>query len=146
VLRRGGEVLSYKCMAAEPRTLLIVDDEPVIARGLAALLGRRGFNVLTAMSGSAAREILSHQHVDGLLIDYRVADLRGDVLLAGAIAIQPHLRNHAVFLTGDISETARDVIAETGCPVIMKPFETAELVRVLNDVIPEAREPQQGSA
>jgi CheY-like chemotaxis protein len=133
-------------MAAEPRTLLIVDDEPVIARGLAALLGRRGFTTLTAMSGSAAREILTHQHVDGLLIDYRVADLRGDVLLAGAVAIQPHLRTRAVFLTGDISETARDVLAETGCPVVLKPFETAELVRVLNEVMGEVRQSQQGTA
>jgi CheY-like chemotaxis protein len=133
-------------MATEPRTLLVVDDEPVIARGLAALLSRRGFKVLTAMSGSAAREILSHQHVDGLLIDYRVADLRGDVLLAGAVAIQPHLRTHTVFLTGDISDTAREVLAETGCPVVMKPFDTVELVRVLNDVITDLPQPQQGSA
>lgn len=133
-------------MASEARTLLVVDDEPVIARGLAALLSRRGFKVLTAMSGSAAREILSHQHVDGLLIDYRVADLRGDVLLAGAVAIQPHLRTRAVFLTGDISDTARDVLAETGCPVVMKPFDTVELVRVLNDVIADLPQPQQGSA
>lgn len=146
MLRPGGHVLSYTRMAAEPRTLLIVDDEPVIARGLAALLGRRGFKVLTAMSGSAAREILSHQHVDGLLIDYRVADLRGDVLLAGAVAIQPHLRTRAVFLTGDISDTARDVLAETGCPVVMKPFDTVELVRILNDVITDLPQPQQGSA
>jgi len=145
VLRHGGYVLSYKHMAPEPRTLLIVDDEPVIARGLSALLSRRGFKVLTAMSGSAAREILSHQRVDGMLIDYRVADLRGDVLLAGAVAIQPHLRNHTVFLTGDISETAREVLAETGCPVVMKPFDTAELVSVLNDVI-DLPQPQQGSA
>lgn len=136
----------YIHMAAEPRTLLVVDDEPVIARGLAALLSRRGFKVLTAMSGSAAREILSHQHVDGLLIDYRVADLRGDVLLAGAVAIQPHLRTHTVFLTGDISDTAREVLAETGCPVVMKPFDTVELVRVLNDVITDLPQPQQGSA
>jgi len=133
-------------MAAEPRTLLIVDDEPVIARGLAALLGRRGFNVLTAMSGSVAREILSRQHVDGLVIDYRVADLRGDVLLAGAIAIQPHLRTHTVFLTGDISDTAHEVLSETGCPVVMKPFDTVELVRVLNDVMADLPQPQQGSA
>ena len=145
MLRDGGYVLSYKNMAPEPRTLLIVDDEPVIARGLAALLSRRGFKVLTAMSGSAAREILSHQHVDGMLIDYRVADLRGDVLLAGAVAIQPHLRNHTVFLTGDISDTAREVLGETGCPVVMKPFDTVELVRVLNDVI-DLPQPQQGSA
>lgn len=136
----------YIHMATEPRTLLVVDDEPVIARGLAALLSRRGFKVLTAMSGSAAREILSHQHVDGLLIDYRVADLRGDVLLAGAVAIQPHLRTHTVFLTGDISDTAREVLAETGCPVVMKPFDTVELVRVLNDVITDLPQPQQGSA
>jgi CheY-like chemotaxis protein len=134
-------------MPGEPRTLLVVDDEPVIARGLAALLGRRGFTVLTAMSGAAARDILSRQHVDGLLVDYRVADMRGDVLLAGAVAIQPHLRTHTVFLTGDISDAARDILAETGCPVIMKPFDTPELVRVLNDVMADATpQPKQGSA
>lgn len=133
-------------MPPEPRTLLIVDDEPVIARGLSALLSRRGFVVLTAMSGAAARDILSRQHVDGLMIDYRVSDMRGDVLFAGAVAIQPHLRSHTVFLTGDISDAARDVLAETGCPVVMKPFETAELERVLNETLADVRQPRQGSA
>jgi CheY-like chemotaxis protein len=133
-------------MPAEPRTLLVVDDEPVIARGLAALLGRRGFTVFTAGSGAAARDILSRQHIDGLLVDYRIADMRGDVLFAGAVAVQPHLRTHTVFLTGDISDGAHEVLAETGCPVVMKPFETAELERILNDMMADLRRPQQGSA
>ena len=49
-----------------------------------------------------------------------------------------------MFLTGDISDTARDVIAETGVPGRHESrSRTAELVRVLNDVIGETREPQQ---
>jgi DNA-binding response OmpR family regulator len=115
-------------------TLLIVDDEPSIATGLARLLARRGFSVANATNRLAAIEILTTRHIDILLIDYRMPDIRGDVLYASALALQPHLRARTIFLTGDPSDEAQQVIAETGCRWLMKPFDLPELEEALRGI------------
>jgi DNA-binding response OmpR family regulator len=119
-------------------TVLLVDDEPSIVRGVAELLRRRGFVVLTAQSGSAAVRIVAEQRVDLAVIDYHIKDWRGDVVLAAVAAYQPHLSRRTVFITGDTGDAARDITAQTGCPLLFKPFEIEELeshlLRLLSNV------------
>jgi CheY-like chemotaxis protein len=107
--------------------VLLVDDEPAILRGLGALLRGRGYVVLTAQSGAAAVRIAADNHIDLAVIDYRIPDWRGDVVLAAIEAHQPHLGRRSVFITGDIDASVHDVTARTGCPVLIKPFEFEEL-------------------
>jgi DNA-binding NtrC family response regulator len=106
-------------------SVLVVDDEDVICRALDALLRRAGYDVMTARSGAAAKDILASHDVDCLILDYRIPDLRGDVIFAYAVAHQPHLSRATVFVTGDISDNAREVIEDTGCPMVIKPFDSA---------------------
>jgi two-component system KDP operon response regulator KdpE len=119
-------------------TVLLVDDEPSIVRGVAALLRRGGFVVLTAHSGSAAVRIVAEQRVDLAVIDYHIPDWRGDVVLAAVAAYQPHLSHRTVFITGDIGDAVRDISAQTGCPLLFKPFDIEELewhlLRLLSNV------------
>src|SRR5579862_1761456 len=105
-------------------TVLVVDDEDVICRALHALLHRAGYDVATAQSGNAAKMVLASRTIDCLVLDFRIPDLRGDVIYAYAVARQPHLARATVFMTGDISERARQVIEDTGCPLMLKPFDT----------------------
>jgi CheY-like chemotaxis protein len=107
--------------------VLLVDDEPAIIRGLGALLRGRGYFVLTAQSGNAAVRIAVDNHIDLAVIDYRIPDWRGDVVLAAMVAHRPHLRRRSVFMTGDISDSVQDVAAHTGCPLLIKPFDFEEL-------------------
>lgn len=104
--------------------VLVVDDEDVICRALDALLRRAGYDVVIARSGNVAKTILATRTIDCLILDFRIPDLRGDVIFAYAVAHQPHLARATVFMTGDISERTRQVIEETGCPLILKPFDT----------------------
>jgi DNA-binding NtrC family response regulator len=106
-------------------SVLVVDDEDVICRALDALLRRAGYDVITARSGTAAKDILASRTVDCLVLDYRIPDLRGDVIFAYAVAHQPHLARATVFVTGDITDSAREVIEDTGCPMVVKPFDSA---------------------
>lgn len=116
-------------------TLLIVDDEPSIARGLTTLFQRRGYAVVAALSAGDALRILHTVHLDGLLIDFRIPDMRGDVLFAAAVAIQPHLAQRTIFLTGDISDAVPEALVDAQRPIVLKPFELAELERVVMEVI-----------
>jgi CheY-like chemotaxis protein len=74
-------------------------------------------------------------------MDFHMPDIRGDALYARAIAIQPHLARRTVFLTGDVSDFVRDALTSTGSAVVSKPFEIAELERIVRSVILDKLEP-----
>jgi CheY-like chemotaxis protein len=120
---------------------LLIDDQPGVARPIAQLLRNRGFDVVIADSGAAAIVELHHQWFDGLLLDFYMPDIRGDALYARAIAVQPHLARRTIFLTGDVTDAARDALTSTGSAVVTKPFEIAELERVIRSVILDKIEP-----
>lgn len=133
------------CMTGETTnrvpSVLIVDDQPGVARPIAQLLRRRGLDAVVAESAAAAIDQLRDRWFDGLCLDFHMPDMRGDALYARAIAIQPHLARRTVFLTGDVSDFVRDALTSTGSAVVSKPFEIAELERVVRSVILDKLEP-----
>ena len=118
--------------------VLIVDDEPAISKALATALTRAGgFRVSTALSGETAMLVVRSQHVDVMIIDLRIGDLRGDALFELAAATQPHLRNRSLFTTGDITVRAQELIEATRCPLLRKPFELKEMIDWVRSVQPQ---------
>ena len=116
--------------------VLLVDDEPAICRALALALGRAGFRVSTALSGETAMGVVRGEHVDVLVVDLRIPDMRGDALFELASAIQPHLRARTLFTTGDITERAQELIEACRCPLLRKPFDLKELIDWVRGVEP----------
>ena len=68
-------------MSAEPKTVLVVDDEPLFVRsladGLRPLGERDGFVVLTATNGRDAVAALQSEQVDLVLTDLRMPGMDG---------------------------------------------------------------------
>lgn len=62
-------------MAAE--TILIVEDEPSVARGLQYGLKAEGYTVLTAADGRKALELARGAHPQLILLDIRLPDMSG---------------------------------------------------------------------
>jgi DNA-binding NtrC family response regulator len=120
----------------KPR-VLIVEDEIAINRAVTIALTRRGFEVLSAHGGNAALAIIREKHVDVMVTDLRMDDLRGDVMFHIAVSWQPHLKRRTIFITGDITEQARKIIEECRCPLVRKPFDLWELVDMTRDLLPE---------
>ena len=118
--------------------VLIVDDEPAISKALATALTRAGFRVSTALSGESAMSVVRGQHVDVMIVDLRIGDIRGDALFELAAATQPHLRSRSLFTTGDITLRAQELIEATGCPLLRKPFELKEMIDWVRAVQPLA--------
>ena len=118
--------------------VLIVDDEPAISKALATALTRAGFRVSTALSGESAMSVVRSQHVDVMIVDLRIGDMRGDALFELAAATQPHLRTRSLFTTGDITVRAQELIEATGCPLLRKPFELKEMIDWVRSVQPLA--------
>lgn len=119
--------------------VLIVDDEPSICRALTIALTRAGYAVETALSGEAAHEMLRATRFDVLVLDLRIPDVRGDVLFHLAASLQPHLRHHTLFATGDVSDRAQALIDECQCPMIRKPFKLDDVLAAVAALTPPSQ-------
>jgi DNA-binding NtrC family response regulator len=123
-------------MATQLTHVLLVDDEPAICKALALALTRAGFRVSTALSGETAMGVVRHEHVDVLVVDLRIPDMRGDTFFELASAMQPHLRTRTLFTTGDITERAQELIEACRCPLLRKPFDLKDLIDWVRGVQP----------
>ena len=121
-------------MAGQQTHVLLVDDEPAICKALSLALSRAGFRVSTALSGEAAMSVVRAEHVDVLVVDLRIPDMRGDALFELAAAMQPHLRTRSLFTTGDITERAQELIEACRCPLLRKPFDLKDLIEWVRGV------------
>ena len=127
-----------KELAARERAvrILVVDDEPSICKALSAALTRAGYDVATAQSGEAALATVRAEHIDVLLLDLRIPDMRGDIIFEVAAATQPQLAYQTVFMTGDITEKAASLIAACKCVMLRKPFDLTELFDAIAAIAP----------
>jgi DNA-binding NtrC family response regulator len=120
--------------------VLLVDDEPAICKALGYALTRAGYRVTTTLTGEGANAVLRDEHVDLLVVDFRIPDMRGDALFELASAIQPHLRTRTIFTTGDISERAQQLIDATRCALLRKPFDLTDLIEWVRSVHPSSKD------
>ncbi|AKQ64533.1 signal transduction protein [Myxococcus hansupus] len=115
--------------------VLIVDDEPPIARALQRLFRREGFEVQIAFNGNEALERLEGFHPDIVLTDFRMPGMTGSELL------QRVKRSHPLALRLIISGYAdfKSVVASVNegeiCRFISKPWDDAELVSYLKGLL-----------
>ncbi|HEU4630373.1 MAG TPA: response regulator [Gemmatimonadaceae bacterium] len=119
--------------------MLVVDDEPAICQALSIAFRRIGCEVATAESGDAALALLRVQPVDAMILDLRIPDMRGDAVFHLATALQPHLRRRTMFITGDITDRADQLIRACGVPYVHKPFTLADVTDTIRALAPAAR-------
>ena len=127
-------------MVGQLTHVLLVDDEPAICKALSLALTRAGFRCSTALSGETAMSIVRAEHVDVLVLDLRIPDMRGDAFFELASAIQPHLRARTLFTTGDITERAQELIEACRCPMLRKPFDLKDLIDWVRGVQPKSKD------
>lgn len=116
--------------------VLVVDDEPSICKALTMALSRAGYDAIAAQSGESALAIIRNEHVDVMLIDLRIPDMRGDVIFDLAAATQPQLRYQTLFMTGDITERATKLIAACKCHFLRKPFDLRDMTDAVAALAP----------
>jgi PAS domain S-box-containing protein len=119
------------------RHVLIVDDEETIRRALHRFYARRGWTVTEAEDGAAALDRLvdTNQSFDLVLSDVKMPAVSGIELHAALNAARPDLLDRVVFCTGEVESPAvAAFVAETGCRVLLKPFDLRTLAAVSDDV------------
>jgi len=130
---------------AEPETaldvirgkrVLIVDDEPLVAGLLVELLEGDGHHVEVAGNGRAALERLTARGFDVIISDFKMPVLDGAGLYEGLARHDPRLRERLVFISGDtLTPDTRRFIQATGVPTVDKPFDAAQVRRVVQGVL-----------
>lgn len=124
--------------------VLVVDDEPSICKALTMALSRAGYDAIAAQSGESALAIVRNEHVDVMLIDLRIPDMRGDVIFEVAAGHQPHLRYQTLFMTGDITERAHKLIAACKCHFLRKPFDLRDMTDAVAALAPRRTQDAAG--
>lgn len=119
-----------------PSAILIVDDEPSMARALTRLLRRDGHTVDTAANGRLALMKLQERAYDLILCDLRMPELDGPGLYRVLESSYPQLHRRFIFLTGDtLNPETRALGVQHGVPYLAKPYTAAELRRVIRQVL-----------
>ncbi len=128
--------LVHRHHKAEPeRVVLVVDDDPLIRKTLAAILMAQDYRVLTAESGPAARGIgQAEARVDLLVTDFMMPEMDGIELIDLWRTSHPETRFILVSGAVDPQDQAR---AESDSPVrfLSKPFRLELLVQTVRQVL-----------
>ena len=115
-----------------PVSVLIVEDEALIAMDLRFTVESLGFNALgTAFSGEESLRKVETLHPDVVLMDIK---LRGDMDgLTAAAEIYARFRIPVIYLSAYTDEVTIDRTRRPGsCGCLPKPFEPADLFKAIN--------------
>jgi len=114
-------------MAFQPYRVLVVDDEEIVRSMLGKMLGANGYRYLLASSGREAREILSREPVDLVIMDILMPEESG-IELCKAIR-QQYPRVAILILSAvDGPETVGEAISAGADGYLTKPTEPKELL------------------
>ena len=104
-------------------TILIVDDHQVTRLGLAEMLTRAGYRVMTAATFPEARRMLSDARPDLLIADVRLGSFNGLQLV-----ISGPTRVPAIVITGHADSVLEAEARRGGADYLVKPFDPDTLL------------------
>jgi CheY-like chemotaxis protein len=134
--QRGGDRTCVETYQPPSGTLLVVEDEEVLRFAIAKMLRKSGFQVIEAIDGSSAIELLrTHaDRIDLMLLDVTLPGISSREVVEQAHLARPNLR---VILTSAYGREAVDA-AFDGLQIdrfIRKPFQIANLLSLLQEVL-----------
>jgi CheY-like chemotaxis protein len=117
------------------KNILVVEDEPVIAKVCARTLSAEGFQVEIVDNGKAALEVLKEKEFDLCLIDIRTPQMNGTELYHHLKEKYPEMVNKVIFTTGDVlSAYIKAFLEKANRPYLTKPFTPDELRAIVRMV------------
>jgi len=118
------------------KTILVIDDEPMVLRMTTRLLERSGFQVVTANNGRQGVEIFQAEasKFSCVLSDLTMPQMNGEEVLNKIKQIQPDAR--VVLMTGYTEQEANRRFEGRGLDgFLQKPFALQELLEMLEKVL-----------
>lgn len=115
------------------KRVLIVDDTTEIRHLLGLILKNEGFEVKTASNGMEAKELLSENKYDILLVDMGMPIMDGREFFRHLEVQWPDLTKRVIFMSSDYSEAekSRHLLNKTQQPFLPMPFDINELISLI---------------
>ena len=123
-------------------TILVVDDEPLIAMALEAVLEDAGHRVATAANGRQGLERLAQApRPELVLLDMMMPVMSGPAMLA-AMAADPALDGVPVIVLSSLPEEAVRERAKGVAAILRKPYTAAAVLDAITRVLGGAPRPE----
>ena len=108
--------------------VLVVDDDLAIRELLQAALARSGYKVTAVAGAKQALDLLEDATFDVILLDLVMPEMTGQEFFAELRRQKPALARSVIFVTGAAMDpNAQRFIADTGRPLLTKPFDLNDL-------------------
>lgn len=123
-------------VSSSSRTLkvLLIDDQPLVRRGIGRLLTSRGHDVRAAGDGNEALTLAARRLPDLVILDLDLPGMSGEETLAHLQTIAPHAR--VLIVSGQVDMTRRDrVLRLGGHAYLPKPFDGKALAAAVDEAI-----------
>jgi DNA-binding NtrC family response regulator len=95
---------------ANPRTILVVDDDAVLAQTLSLLLRAHGYEVFTAFDGVQGRELYFNHPTDVVVTDLQMPEMTGFEMMRSIRSINPGVKT--IYVSGALERFEKVVKAE----------------------------------
>ena len=118
------------------KSILLLDDDLVLADTLKLLLETRNFVVTTARNGvEGLREVMA-MDFDVIICDMMMPTMPGDMFYLAVQKVRPHLCKRFLFVTGHAQdERVHRFLSSTDGLAIFKPVPADELVQMISLVL-----------
>lgn len=124
------------------KTVLLIDDEPIVLRVARLTLEASGFRVLQAQDAAQARAVFQEAHgeIDLLLCDVAMPRISGPAMARAFHATRPSLP--VLLMSGCVEETEVEETTDPRFSFIAKPFLPSVLARRVEEILTQPACPQ----
>ncbi|MEZ5650796.1 MAG: response regulator [Burkholderiaceae bacterium] len=137
----GGRESDGVAQALQGSRVLVVDDERLVRYAIVRMLDAAGLRVLTADGGREALQTLDRGGVDLVLLDMNLTDMSGSDCLTEMRARLPMLP--VIAMSGMPIGADHPLQADPRCRTLEKPFLSAELRAMVDDLLLRAHGPEK---
>jgi two-component system NtrC family sensor kinase len=119
-----------------PQRILVVEDEPTVARLIADVLAEEGYSVESTLDSRAGLDLLRRKPFDLLVCDLHMPNLDGPSLYRELLRLGNPLAQRLVFVTADmLSPRTSEFLENCAVPCLAKPFLVDELKELVRDAL-----------
>jgi two-component system NtrC family sensor kinase len=138
----GGPSAAEVTASIGSMAILVIDDERDLAEVLVEELEHDGHRVEVASNGADALSRLERHAFDLVLSDTKMPQMDGMELYREIERRFPALRRRIIFVTGDVLDPDKQrFLEETRAPFLAKPFDLADLRRLVRQTVADRNTP-----
>ncbi len=121
-------------VSARRASVLVIDDEPVLLRGLKRSLSEH--DVVTATSVTQGMQLYKSREFDIVFCDLMMPESSGLDFYEQLTELGPHHAERLVLMTGGVfADRLGCSLSEVARPCILKPFRNGEIEQLIQDAL-----------